>query len=282
LAVKTAISSFGLSERRICGIVNFQRSTNRYRPIGKDEQALRDRMRELAKRHNRFGSPRLHILLKREGLVLNHKRTERIYREEGLSLPKKKKKKSPFPMRVPMPPAMRPNEIWSLDFLSDACVGGRKLRILTMIDDFSRIPPGILVNSSITGKLVTQFIDQVSVLHGYPENIRVDNGPEFTSGMFQSWASERKIKVEYTRPGKPTDNAFIESFNGKLRDECLNMQRFLNVKNASEIIEAWRISYIQERPHSSLNKMTPYEFNKEYQINLAREELHLELVHTSG
>jgi putative transposase len=282
LAVKTAISSFGLSERRICGIVNFQRSTNRYHPIGKDEQALRDRIKELAKRHNRFGSPRLHILLKREGLVENHKRTERIYREEGLSLPKKKKKKSPFPMRVPMPPATRPNEVWSLDFLSDACMGGRKLRILTMIDDFSRIPPGILVNSSITGKMVTQFIDQVSVLHGYPENIRVDNGPEFTSGMFQSWASERNIQVEYTRPGKPTDNAFIESFNGKLRDECLNLQRFLNVKNASEIIEAWRLSYIQERPHSSLNKMTPYEFNKEYQINLKREELHLELVHTSG
>lgn len=282
MAVKKAILSFGLSERRICGIVNFQRSTNRYHPIRKDELALRDRIKELAKRHNRFGSPRLYILLKREGLVENHKRTERIYREEGLSLPKKKKKKSPFPRRVPMPPATRPNEIWSLDFLSDACVGGRKLRILTMIDNFSRIPPGILVNSSITGKRVTQFIDQVSVLHGYPENIRVDNGPEFTSGMFQSWASERNIQVEYTRPGKPTDNAFIESFNGKLRDECLNLQQFLNVKNASEIVEAWRLSYIQERPHSSLNKMTPYEFNKEYQINLTREELHLELVHTSG
>lgn len=282
MAVKEAMSSFGLSERRTCRIISFYRSTNRYNLAERNEQVLRDRMRELAKRHNRFGSPRLHTLLKREGLVKNHKRTERIYREEGLCLSNRKKKKSVSPLRVPMPAATRPNETWSLDFLSDACASGRRLRILTMIDDFSRIPPGILVNSSITGKRVTQFIDQVSMFHGYPENIRVDNGPEFVSETFQVWASKRNIRVEYTRPGKPTDNAFIESFNGKFRDECLNQHWFLNVQDASEIIETWRLSYIDERPHSSLNKMTPYEFVKEHQNDLQKKGLNLDLVHTSG
>lgn len=255
--MEDAVSRFGLSERRSCKLVGLHRSTHQYRARPREDDALRERMRELARKHRRFGSPRLHVLLRREALVVNHKRTERIYRQEGLALRRKRRRRRIFFLRVEMPAATRPHEVWSMDFLSDACAGSRRLRILTIVDDFSRLSPGILVGTSIPGRRVAAFIDQLAVFHGYPQRLRVDNGPEFTSAFFHQWAAEKGIQLEHIRPGKPSDNAFIESFNGKLRDECLNEHWFAHVRDAQEKIESWRQLYNEVRPHSSLNDQTP-------------------------
>lgn len=276
------VSRFGLSERRACMIVNLNRSTSQYEPLPRDDENLRNRMKELAHTHKRYGSPRLHLLLKREGLVINHKRTERLYREEGLSLRKRRRRKRLSLPRVPMPAASRVNEVWSIDFLSDALANGRRFRILAIVDDFTRLSPGILVHTSIPARKVIAFLDQIAVMHGYPERIRVDNGPEFTSATFHQWAAMRNIIIEHIRPGKPSDNAFAESFIGKLRDECLNEHWFLNLAHAQQEIEAWRETYNTKRPHSSLNNLTPYEFIKEQTIPLQEEGLNLKLAHRMG
>lgn len=263
-------------------MVSLPRSTNRYRESRKSDQELRKRMKELANRHKRYGSPRIHALLKKEGYVQNHKRTERIYEEEGLALRRKKKKKrNPF-LRVPLPETSMPNETWSMDFVHDFCTNGSKIKVLTIVDDFTRACPGLLVQSSIPGQKVTSFLGQQAVLHGHPRAIRVDNGPEFTGKHFQQWAQQHNIYIEYIQPGKPMDNAFVESFNGKFRDECLNEHWFLNLKHAQEVIEKWRMEYNEERPHSSLGNKTPYEFVKEQQTMLQEQGLNLNLVHISG
>jgi len=197
-------------------------------------------MKELAQRNKRYDSPRIHFLLKRQGLVINHKRTERIYREEGLSIRKRSRKKHSWQFRIAMPEASEPKEVWSIDFMSDAYGEGNLLKILTMVDDFSRLSPGILAKRSITGKVVTEFIDRMSMVYGYPKRIRVDNGPEFSSRVFHQWALTRGILIEHIRPGKPQGNAYIESFNGKFRDECLNEHWFLTLQDAQQKIETWR------------------------------------------
>lgn len=238
-------------------------------------------MKEIAEKHKRYGSPRLHALLNREGLVINHKRTERIYREEGLSLRRRSRKKRLLPIRVQMPPATRPNEVWSMDFLCDACADGRRFKILTIVDDFTKISPGILAHPSIPARKVTRFLDQIGLMHGFPQRIRVDNGPEFTSAVFHHGAASRNIIIEHIPPGKPSDNAYIESFNGKFRDECLNEHWFMSIRHAIEKIENARRIYNEERPHSSLNDLTPYEFFKE-QMALQEQKLNLTLAHTTG
>ena len=183
-----------------------------------------------------------------------------------------------------MPEASLPNEVWSIDFMSDAYGERNLLRILTMVDDFTRISPGIVAQRSITGKAVTECIDQASIRCGYPKRTRVDNGPEFTSRLFHQWALSRGILIEHIRPGKPQDNAFIESFNGKFRDECLNEHWFLTLQDAQQKIETWRKQYNRQRPHSSLRGLTPYAFFKEQQTkNLTREEtVNLKVAQTMG
>ena len=175
-----------------------------------------------------------------------------------------------------------PNETWSMDFVHDSCANGAKVKVLTIVDDFTRSCPGLLTQSSIPGRRVTAFLDQQAITHGYPGSIRVDNGPEFTGKHFQQWAEQCGIHIDYIEPGKPMDNAFIESFNGKFRDECLNEHWFLNLKHAQEVIENWRIEYNEVRPHSSLEDKTPYEFVKEHQTMLQEQGLILNLVHISG
>jgi len=276
------VTTFGRSERKACRLVDLSRSTNRYKESGKDDQELRERMKELAHRHKRYGSPRLHALLKKEGKVKNHKRTERIYAEEGLAIRRKRKKKRIPSLRVPLPEASMPNETWSMDFVHDSCITGTKIKILTVVDDFTRSCPGLLTKSSIPGRGVTEFIDQRAFICGYPGSIRVDNGPEFRGKHFQQWAEQRGIYIDYIEPGKPMDNGFIESFNGKCRDECLNEHWFLNLKHAQKVIENWRIEYNEVRPHSSLGNKTPYEFVKEHQTMLQEKGLNLNLVHISG
>ena len=202
----------------------------------------------------------LHKLLKREGLVANHKRTERIYREEGLSLRVRRRKKLASCGRVELQRPGKCNEQWAMDFVSDALSSGRRLRTLTVIDIYTRECLRIEVDTSITGARVTAVLGRIASFRGLPEYIYVDNGPEFISNALDQWAYDRGIKLHFIRPGRPVENAYIESFNGRFRDECLNQNWFASIEQARRIIEEWRMDYNQVRPHGSLGDMTPSEF----------------------
>jgi len=240
--------------------VGLSRTAYGYRPPRDGDTILRHRLRELAGQRRRFGSPRLHVLLKREGLVVNHKRTERIYKEEGLALRRKRRRKGAAGARVVIPAPERPNQKWSMDFVSDSIVTGRRFRALAIVDDYSRECPAIEVDTSLGGTRVVGVLERLAELRGLPDVITVDNGPEFASKALDEWAYRKGIKLDFIRPGKPIENAFAESFNGRLRDECLNDNWFLSVKHAREVIEAWRKDYNTARPHSSLGGLAPQEF----------------------
>ncbi len=241
-------------------MVNISVSAYRYRPKKDNDDALRHRLRELAGQRKRFGSPRLHIMLKRENLVVNHKRTERIYREEGLALRRKRRRKGAAGIRVIIPAAVRPNEQWSMDFVSDSIVTGRRFRALTIVDNYTRECPAIEVDTSLGGVRVVNVLERLSETRGLPEVITIDNGPEFAGKALDEWAYRKSVKLNFITPGKPVENAYAESFNGRLRDECLNTNWFLNLKHARNIIEDWRKDYNELRPHSSLKNMTPMEY----------------------
>lgn len=217
-------------------------------------------MRELADTRRRFGCRRLHVLLKRERLVVNHKRTERIYREEHLSLRVRRRKKTASHGRVAIQEAQDVNELWAMDFLQDSLFDGRRTRVLAIIDMFTRECLRLEVDTSIRGQRVVAALSQIASMRGLPENIIVDNGPEFISNVLDAWAYERGVKLHFIRPGKPVDNAYMESFNGKFRDECLNQNWFMSLGHARQVIEEWRVDYNMVRPHSSLDDMTPIEF----------------------
>lgn len=221
---------------------------------------IRDRIRKIAQERRRFGSPRIYLLLRRQGLIINHKKVERIYREEGLSLRKRKRKKAGSQTRLVLPPAQKPNERWSMDFVSDSLVTGRRFRVLAIVDDFSKESPAIEVDTSIGGSRVVQVLERLEELRGLPEMITIDNGPEFTGRALDEWAYRKGVKLNHIRPGKPIENAFAESFNGRLRDECLNENWFLSLNHAREVIEEWRKDYNEARPHSSLDGLTPKEY----------------------
>lgn len=254
--------SLGLSERKSCRLVDISVSEYRYQFKMDNDDALRYRLRELAGQRKRFGSPRLHIMLRREKLVVNHKRTERIYREEGLALRRKRRRKGAAGIRVVMPSAIRPNEHWSMDFVSDSIVTGRRFRALAIIDNYSRECPVIEVDTSLGGVRVVNVLERLEETRGLPEVITIDNGPEFAGKALDEWAYRKGVKLNFIRPGKPIENAYAESFNGRLRDECLNTNWFLNLKHARDIIEDWRRDYNEVRPHSSLNNLTPMEYAK--------------------
>jgi len=253
-----------LSERRACKLSSLPRSSFRYQPKPDNNAELRIRLRELAEKRRKFGSPRLHTLLRREGRQINHKRTERLYREEGLSLRLKRRKKRISHLMVVMDRAERINQHWSMDFVSDSLYNGRRFRVLTIVDDFSRECPALEADHSLTGKRVTRVLDRLALLRGLPDVITVDNGPEFISKALDLWAYENNFKLRFIQPGKPIQNAYIESFNGKVRDECLNEHVFINLNSAQKLIETWRHDYNSERPHSSLNDMTPEEFARTF------------------
>jgi len=199
-------------------------------------------------------------MMKREGLVVNHKRTERIYKEEGLSLKIRRRKKRASRARVKIPRAEKRNELWALDFMHDSVGIGRKLRILPIIDTYTKECHRIEVDRSIGGRRVTEVLSEAASVHGLPENIVVDNGPEFISNAMDEWAYNREVTLHFIRPGKPVDNAFMESFNARLREECLNLNWFRSIEHARRIIEAWRRDYNENRLHSSLGFLTPKEF----------------------
>lgn len=251
---------FQFSERRACVIVGLCRSSCRYQAKPKNDNEIRSRLRELAEQRRKFGAPRLHTMLRREGHLINHKRTERLYREEGLSLRLKKRKKRISHLRVVMDRPERINQHWSMDFVSDSLYNGRRFRVLTVVDDLSRECPVLEVDHSLTGHRVTRTLDRIALIRGLPEVITVDNGPEFISKALDLWAYENRVRLRFIQPGKPVQNAYIESFNGKFRNECLNDNVFVSLHSAQKIIETWRQDYNTERPHSSLNNLTPEEF----------------------
>lgn len=254
------VERFGLSHRRSCRLVGLWRATLQYLPRRKDDTALRTRLKELAQARPRFGCPRLHVLLRREGWKINHKRTERLYRQEGLSLRVRKGKKRAAGIRVELPPAQRPNERWVMDFVQDKLCNGRKFRALTLEDAYTRESLAIEVDHSMGGERVCRVLDAVVQQRGLPEFIRVDNGPEFAGKALDAWAYSHGVKLDFIPPGKPTKNAHIESFNGRFRDECLNMHWFASLQEAREVVEAWRVDYNRVRPHSALGYLTPEEF----------------------
>lgn len=258
--MSSVIASLGLSERKACLLVNISVSAYHYQPKADIDAVVRKRLREMAEQRKRFGSPRLHLLLKREGLVINHKRTERIYREEGLALRKKKRRKGAAGARVALPSAQKVNQHWSMDFVSDSFVTGRRFRALTIVDDYSRECPAIEVDTSLGGARVVMVLERLAETRGLPEVITVDNGPEFVGRALDEWAYRRGVRLNFIRPGKPIENALVESFNGRLRDECLNINWFISLKQAREIIEEWREDYNKVRPHGSLNDLTPVEY----------------------
>lgn len=241
------------------------RSTNDYRSQAKDQSALHIRLRDLAQARVRYGYRRLHVLLSREGWKVNHKRVYLLYTEEGLALRLKRKKKSVSVARVESAPPISPNEVWSMDFVSDSLGNGQALRALTLVDNFSRVSPAIEVDFSLTGRRVVEVLDRVSSSYGKPQVIKCDNGPEFISRAVDEWAYRNGVKLEFSRPGKPTDNAYIESFNGRFRQECLDQHWFETLEEARGKIEQWRVEYNQARPHSALGNKTPEAFKKNWQ-----------------
>ena len=254
-------SRFGLSQRRICRLTGWNRSSLQYQCLPCPDGALRHRLRHWAALKPRWGSPILHDVLKAEGLVINHKRTERLYREEGLSLRRRRRRKLPAVARVPMPAPDRPNQRWSMDFIHDQLSTGRRFRCLTLVDNFTRQCLAIHVDTSIGGAIVVDVLQKLAAARGLPASITVDNGPEFTGKAIHLWAQENHVTLNHIQPGKPIQNAFIESFNGTLRDDCLNQQWFRSIQEARLLIEHWRSNdYNSLRPHSSIGRIPPDSF----------------------
>ncbi len=260
MAVSWAIKDKGYSQRGACALVGLEPKTYRYASQRPDDGALRQRLKELALERRRFGYRRLYILLRREGVVLNHKKLYRLYREERLMVRKRGGRKRALGTRAPMAIPQGKNQRWSLDFVLDALACSRRFRILTVVDDFSRECLALVVDNSLSGIRVARELDRVVETRGKPCMVVSDNGTELTSRAMLGWQEDRGVQWHYIAPGKPTQNGFIESFNGRLRDECLNEHLFTNLSEARRIIEAWRIDYNTRRPHTSLNGLTPAEF----------------------
>jgi len=250
----------GLSERRACELVGIPRSSYRYELRRPEPAGLRGRLQALAGERRRFGYRRLTVLLRREGWPVNHKRVYRLYGQEGLQVRRRKGKRTGTVERQPFTTPTRPNERWSMDFVSDALADGRRFRSLNIVDDYNRECLAAEVDTSITGTRVVRIMERLREQRGLPQILVTDNGPEFAGQALDVWAYEQGVKLHFIEPGKPVQNAFIESFNGKMRDECLNEHWFGTLAEARQTIEAWRRDYNEVRPHSSLGNRTPIEF----------------------
>ena len=255
---------YEMSERHACRLLGLGRSTYRYQARRNErDAALRARLKELAAKRMRFGYRRLTAMLVREGVTANHKRVYRLYREEGLAMRIRQRRRIRWTGAVSSPVATRVNQRWSIDFVSDCVSTGRVIRMLTVVDDCTRECPAIEVDTSLGGWRVRRVLDRIASERGVPEAIVLDNGPEFRGRALAAWSEERGVRLEFIQAGKPAQNAFAESFNGRLRDECLNANWFTSLSDARRKIEDWRQDYNQQRPHSSLNYLPPAEFARQ-------------------
>ena len=266
------IEQFQLSERRACRLVGLSRDSFRNPPMASEQtQALRCRIVDIAHQRRRFGYRRVHDLLRRDFPGVNHKRVYRLYREANLAVRKRKKSKRPLNERVPLQLAKAVNEVWSMDFVSDSLSNGRRLKYLTVADDFSHECVDIAVDFGISGEYVTRLLDRAAVFRGYPDMVRTDNGPEFTSRVFMAWAQTHGIRHILIQPGRPMQNGYIESFNGKFRDEHLNESWFETLQQARNSASIWKQDYNQVRPHSSVGRIPPAEFAHLHRQRAANE-----------
>ena len=259
-AVAHLVDAHGMSERRACKAIGCCRMTIRYRTTGADDAALRQRMRAIAEVRRRFGYRRLHVLLKREGYLVNHKKLFRLYREERLAVRRRGGRKRALGTRAPMVVPLAPNDRWSLDFVSDQLTDGRRFRILTVVDECTRECLALVADTSLSGSRVARELDRLIIERGKPKMVVSDNGTELTSNAILTWADQSRVAWHYIAPGKPTQNAFIESFNGRLRDELLNETLFTSLAQARVELGDWRVDYNDTRPHSQLGWKTPSEF----------------------
>lgn len=258
--MQLARRDLGLSERRACGLVGIGRSTHRYVPRRPEPDELRARLRALAEQWMRYGYRRLHRWLQREGWAVNHKRVYRLYRLEGLALRRRTRKRTAALRGQPPAAPARANVRWSMDFLTDALSDGRRFRVLVVLDDGTRECLETETDTSLPGARVVEVLDRLVAERGAPEVIVIDNGPEFAGQILDQWAYRQGLKLHFIAPGKPAQNGYVESFIGKLRDECLNGHWFTTLTNAQQIVEAWRDEYNRVRPHSALGYATPEEF----------------------
>ena len=269
-AVRVVREQAELSERRACGLIGMHRGSWRYQRKERNEASLRARLHELATERPRFGYRRLYIFLRREktedGTLrwpVNHKRVYRLYREEGLAMQRRRRKRFRAEARVPLTLPTRANEVWTMDYTHDQMAGGRKFRTLNLMDGYTREALQIEPDTSLPGLRVVRVLEGLRERRGTPAAIQVDNGTEFTSRVVDQWAYQNQVALHFIERGKPTQNALIESFNGKFRDECLNQNWFLDLRHARKVIEEWRVDYNTVRPHSSLGYLTPEEFAAE-------------------
>jgi putative transposase len=253
-------ASYQLSEKRACGLIGITRWINRYQSRRDPQQELRMRLRELAGSRVRYGYRRLTVLLRREGWKVNAKRIYRLYCEEGLQVRLGKRVKRAARVRVPLGEAKRANQRWSMDFVSDRLADGRWFRILTVVDQYTRECLCAYADRSQSGEKVVEQMKRLVAVRGVPESITTDNGSEFAGQSMDAWAHKAGVKLDFIRPGRPVQNGFIESFNGRLRDECLNGEVFFDLADAREKLERWRQDYNHERPHSALDDRSPAEF----------------------
>ena len=254
--VRTMVTR-GLSERRALAVVRMSASSLRYRPAPDHNASLRARIVELAHRHRRYGAGMIYLKLRQAGVVANHKRVERLYTDARLQVKRRRRKKVPVADRQPIVRPHRPNEVWSADFVFDRTAEGRVLKCLTIVDDGTTEAVAAVPARAIGGLAVTRILDRLAVERGLPMALRTDNGPEFCSRAMLTWAFDRGVTLRLIEPGKPNQNAYIESFNGRFRDECLNEHWFTSVPHAQTIIETWRREYNDERPKKALGGLTP-------------------------
>ncbi|WP_157003259.1 IS3 family transposase [Ralstonia sp. A12] len=260
-AVQILMTERAMGVTRACGLVGISRSLFRYESRRRiDDEALTGRMMAIAAQKRRYGYRRIHVLLQREGWLANHKRIWRLYSKAGLSVRKRRRKRIAAVERTPLPLPTGPNQNWSMDFVSDGLAYGRRFRCLNVVDDYTRECLAIEVDTSLPGLRVKQVLERLKEMRGLPASITVDNGPEFAGKVLDAWAYEAGVTLSFIQPGRPVENAYIESFNGRFRDECLNEHWFVSMRHARRLIEEWRIEYNTERPHSSLGYLTPAQF----------------------
>lgn len=282
--MKFLIERFGLRVRRVCRLIGQWRSSMGYEPKPDPEgERLRVRLKELAERRSTWGCPMLHAVVKREGLVVNHKRTERIYKEERLSLKlRKRRTKKVSELRAPLLPVENPNERWSMDFIHARLINSRRFKSLTIVDDCTRESPEIETDTSLPGQRVVRVLDRLKETRGLPKVIVVDNGPEFSGRVLDDWAWRNNVKLHFIDPGKPVQNPYIESFNATFRKDCLNQNWFYTLEEARKEIEKWRRDYNEFRPHSSLADLSPGEFMKQFSLTQSARKLNSQVAQLPG